>query len=75
MVECSGSVKGMALNLESNNVDVVLFGSDTAINEGDNDRIGQLTMVKLWLCRCWVEWSNCDYGERGCWCHMQQQKS
>jgi F0F1-type ATP synthase alpha subunit len=25
----------MALNLESDNVGVVLFGSDTAINEGD----------------------------------------
>ena len=35
MVEFSGGVKGMALNLESDNVGVVLFGSDTAINEGD----------------------------------------
>ena len=35
MVEFSSGVKGMALNLESDNVGVVLFGSDTAINEGD----------------------------------------
>ena len=35
MVEFSGGVKGMALNLESDNVGVVLFGSDSAINEGD----------------------------------------
>ena len=35
MVEFSGGVKGMALNLESDNVGVVLFGSDTAISEGD----------------------------------------
>ena len=35
MVEFASGVKGMALNLESENVGVVLFGSDTAINEGD----------------------------------------
>ena len=35
MVEFSGGVKGMALNLEADNVGVVLFGSDTGINEGD----------------------------------------
>jgi F-type H+-transporting ATPase subunit alpha len=35
MVEFNDGVKGMALNLESDNVGVVLFGSDTAINEGD----------------------------------------
>lgn len=35
MVEFSSGVKGMALNLESDNVGVVLFGSDTAIKEGD----------------------------------------
>ena len=34
MVEFSSGVKGMALNLESDNVGVVLFGSDTAISEG-----------------------------------------
>lgn len=35
MVEFSSGVKGMALNLESDNVGVVLFGSDVAISEGD----------------------------------------
>jgi F-type H+-transporting ATPase subunit alpha len=35
MVEFSNGVKGMALNLESDNVGVVVFGSDSAIGEGD----------------------------------------
>jgi len=35
MVEFSSGVKSMALNLENDNVGVVLFGSDTAIKEGD----------------------------------------
>jgi F-type H+-transporting ATPase subunit alpha len=35
MVEFANGVKGMALNLESDNVGIVLFGSDTAIKEGD----------------------------------------
>lgn len=35
MVEFDGGVKGMALNLESDNVGVVIFGSDTGIREGD----------------------------------------
>ena len=35
MVEFSSGVKGMALNLENDNVGVVVFGSDTAIREGD----------------------------------------
>lgn len=35
MVEFASGVKGMALNLENDNVGVVLFGSDTAISEGD----------------------------------------
>lgn len=35
MVEFSTGVKGMALNLESENVGIVVFGSDTAIKEGD----------------------------------------
>jgi len=35
MVEFSSGVRGMALNLENDNVGVVLFGSDNAINEGD----------------------------------------
>ena len=35
MVEFSGSIKGMALNLESDNVGVVIFGDDRSIKEGD----------------------------------------
>jgi F-type H+-transporting ATPase subunit alpha len=35
MVEFDGGVKGMALNLESDNVGVVIFGDDRAIKEGD----------------------------------------
>jgi proton translocating ATP synthase F1 alpha subunit len=35
MVEFASGVKGMALNLENENVGVVLFGSDTSVNEGD----------------------------------------
>ena len=35
MVEFASGVKGMALNLENDNVGIVCFGSDTTINEGD----------------------------------------
>jgi F-type H+-transporting ATPase subunit alpha len=35
MVEFQNGVKGMALNLESDNVGVVIFGDDRAIREGD----------------------------------------
>jgi F-type H+-transporting ATPase subunit alpha len=35
MVEFSSGVRGMALNLEADNVGVVIFGSDTLIKEGD----------------------------------------
>jgi len=35
MVEFSGGIKGMALNLESDNVGVVIFGDDKTIKEGD----------------------------------------
>jgi F-type H+/Na+-transporting ATPase subunit alpha len=35
MVEFSNGVQGMALNLESDNVGVVIFGSDSEIKEGD----------------------------------------
>jgi proton translocating ATP synthase F1 alpha subunit len=35
MVEFQSGVKGMALNLENDNVGIVIFGSDTTINEGD----------------------------------------
>ncbi len=35
MVEFSAGLKGMALNLESDNVGVVIFGDDSSIKEGD----------------------------------------
>lgn len=35
LVEFSSGVKGMALNLEEDNVGVVIFGSDESIREGD----------------------------------------
>ena len=35
MVEFPGGIRGMALNLESDNVGVVIFGSDRDIREGD----------------------------------------
>lgn len=36
MVEFDGGIKGMALNLETDNVGVVIFGDDRGIKEGDN---------------------------------------
>ena len=48
MVEFSSGVKGMALNLESDNVGVVLFGSDTLIREGDTvKRTGNIVDVPV----------------------------
>ena len=35
MVEFTGGIKGMALNLESDNVGAVIFGDDRTIREGD----------------------------------------
>src|SRR6201995_1892186 len=35
MVEFPGGIKGMALNLERDNVGVMIFGDDTTIREGD----------------------------------------
>ncbi|MGC6516873.1 MAG: F0F1 ATP synthase subunit alpha [Candidatus Puniceispirillaceae bacterium] len=35
MVEFDGGIKGMALNLESDNVGIVIFGDDRGIREGD----------------------------------------
>ena len=38
MVEFNGGIKGMALNLEVDNVGIVIFGSDSSIKEGDTVR-------------------------------------
>ena len=48
MVEFSDGSKGMALNLESDNVGVVIFGDDKAIKEGDTvKRTGAIVDVPV----------------------------
>ena len=48
MVEFPGGIKGMALNLESDNVGVVLFGEDRGIREGDTvKRTGAIVDVPV----------------------------
>jgi F-type H+-transporting ATPase subunit alpha len=48
MVEFPGGVKGMALNLETDNVGVVIFGSDRDIGEGDTvKRTGTIVDVPV----------------------------
>jgi len=48
MVEFPGGIKGMALNLESDNVGVVIFGDDSAITEGDTvKRTGDIVDVPV----------------------------
>jgi F-type H+-transporting ATPase subunit alpha len=48
MVEFPGGIKGMALNLETDNVGVVIFGSDATIKEGDTvKRTGAIVDVPV----------------------------
>jgi F-type H+/Na+-transporting ATPase subunit alpha len=48
MVEFANGVKGMALNLETDNVGVVVFGDDTGIREGDTvKRTGAIVDVPV----------------------------
>lgn len=48
MVEFSGGVKGMALNLETDNVGIVIFGDDRDIREGDVvRRTGEIVSVPV----------------------------
>ena len=48
MVEFPGGIRGMALNLESDNVGVVLFGADRDIKEGDTvKRTGAIVDVPV----------------------------
>ncbi|MFZ2102231.1 MAG: F0F1 ATP synthase subunit alpha [Oricola sp.] len=48
MVEFPGGVRGMALNLETDNVGVVIFGSDRDIKEGDTvKRTGAIVDVPV----------------------------
>jgi F-type H+-transporting ATPase subunit alpha len=48
MVEFSCGIKGMALNLEPDNVGIVIFGEDREIREGDTvKRTGQIVEVPI----------------------------
>jgi len=48
MVEFSGGIRGMALNLEDDNVGVVIFGDDRTISEGDTvKRTGAIVDVAV----------------------------
>ncbi|MDO8423054.1 MAG: F0F1 ATP synthase subunit alpha [Parvibaculum sp.] len=48
MVEFPGGVRGMALNLESDNVGIVIFGNDRDIKEGDTvKRTGSIVDVPV----------------------------
>ncbi|MFN4010675.1 MAG: F0F1 ATP synthase subunit alpha [Pannonibacter sp.] len=48
MVEFPGGVRGMALNLETDNVGIVIFGSDREIKEGDTvKRTGAIVEVPV----------------------------
>jgi F-type H+-transporting ATPase subunit alpha len=48
MVEFPGGIKGMALNLETDNVGVVIFGNDRDIKEGDTvKRTGSIVDVPV----------------------------
>ncbi|MDR3441097.1 F0F1 ATP synthase subunit alpha [Telmatospirillum sp.] len=48
MVEFPGGIKGMALNLETDNVGVVIFGDDRTIREGDTvKRTGAIVQVPV----------------------------
>ena len=48
MVEFPGGIKGMALNLETDNVGVVIFGDDRDIKEGDTVRqTGEIVSVPV----------------------------
>ena len=48
MVEFAGGIRGMALNLETDNVGVVIFGDDRTIKEGDTvKRTGAIVEVPV----------------------------
>ena len=48
MVEFPGNIRGMALNLETDNVGVVIFGNDSTIKEGDTvKRTGAIVDVPV----------------------------
>ena len=48
MVEFPGGIRGMALNLEDDNVGIVIFGDDRSIKEGDTvKRTGSIVDVPV----------------------------
>ena len=48
MVEFPGGIRGMALNLEADNVGIVIFGDDRSIKEGDTvKRTGAIVEVQV----------------------------
>ncbi|SBW05221.1 F1 sector of membrane-bound ATP synthase, alpha subunit [uncultured Alphaproteobacteria bacterium] len=48
LVEFPGGIKGMALNLEADNVGIVIFGDDRTIGEGDTvKRTGEIVSVPV----------------------------
>ena len=48
MVEFNGGVRGLVLNLETDNVGVAIMGSDTGIHEGDTvKRTGEIASVPV----------------------------
>ena len=53
LVEFPGSVTGMTLNLQEDNVGVVIFGNDRAIKEGDEvkrtERIAEIPVGEAYL--------------------------
>ena len=57
MVEFPGQIKGMALNLENDNVGVVIFGEDRSIRKA----IRSSARARSWISRsvrhCWGAWS------------------
>ena len=57
MVEFENGVRGMALNLETDNVGIVIFGNDREIKEGQTVK----RTARSWTCRsardCSAAWS------------------
>ena len=54
MVEFPGKIKGMALNLEEDNVGIVIFGNDREIKEGDVVK-GLVKLLKYRLAKVFWE--------------------
>ena len=57
MVEFPGGVRGMALNLEADNVGIVIFGEDRGIKEGDTVKRTEPSLRCPSAKACWAAWS------------------